>query len=286
MSSLDKQLKRLDRMFAAQARKKEAESANANTEADKARLLELNTVTKSNALMRAYYRFSLAEKRCMESLISKLHPQRIDNPPIIELSAMEYSKLYNIDMSNAYKQMTGAVDGLMNKVILVKSPTCELNYTKYNLTSMAEYRVSEGTIQVRFAPDIYPHLVGLRRKFTSYPLKQAAPFTSSYTWRFYELLASWAKPKEETQGLFAGWLKIEVEELRSLLGVPPSYGFEKVQSRVLDIAMNELLTKAGIVVSLERIKRSRKITHLSIKFIELEKEQKGGTEEEQHELSV
>lgn len=286
MDSLDKQLKRLDRIFAAQTRKKEAESANTNVEADKARLLELNTVTKSNALMRAYYRFSLAEKRCMESLVSKLHPQRTDNPPIIELSAIEYSKLYGVDMSNAYKQMTSAVDGLMNKVILVKSPTNELNYTKYNLTSMAEYKVSEGIIQVRFAPDIFPHLVGLRKKFTSYPLKQAAPFTSSYTWRFYELLASWAKPKEETEGLFAGWLKIEVDELRKLLGVPPSYRWAMFEKKVLDVIQSELLAKAGIAVSLERVKRSRKITHLNIKFIEIEKEKTGGTEEEQHEMQL
>lgn len=286
MNSLDKLLARTEQAVRAKSKRLEKQTANENAEADKARLLELNTVTKSNALMRAYYRFSLAEKRCMESLVSKLHPQRTDNPPIIELSAIEYSKLYNVDMSNSYKQMTSAIDGLMNKVILVKSPTNELNYTKYNLTSMAEYKVSEGIIQVRFAPDIFPHLVGLRKKFTSYPLKQAAPFTSSYTWRFYELLASWAQPKEDTNGVFTGWLKIEVDELRSLLGVPKSYRFDNFQVRVLDVIQDELLTKANIYVKLERIKRSRKITHLSIKFIEVEPEKTGGTEEEQYEMTI
>lgn len=285
MDSLDKLLAKTEKAVRARSKRLEKQTANENAEADKVRLLELNTVTKSNALMRAYYRFSLAEKRCMESLVSKLHPQRMDNPPIIELSAIEYSKLYGVDMSNAYKQMTSAVDGLMNKIILAKSPTNELNYTKYNLTSMAEYKVSEGIIQVRFAQDIYPHLVGLRKKFTSYPLKQAAPFTSSYTWRFYELLASWAQPEEDTNGVFTGWVQIEVDELRKLLGVPPSYNWGRFEKKALDVIQNELLTKANIYVKLERIKRSRKITHLNIKFIEVEKEKMGGTEEE-HEIAI
>jgi hypothetical protein len=40
--------------------------------------LDENTVTKSNALARPYYRFGLVEKRVMESSISMLNPLQLN----------------------------------------------------------------------------------------------------------------------------------------------------------------------------------------------------------------
>lgn len=265
-------------------KQQEQKTKNTNKEANKSRELIKNSVTKSNALIRAYYRFTLSEKRCMEALISKLHPMRGDNAPVITLTALEYSKAYSTPLNHAYGHIAKAVDGLLHKVIIVKES--ETTTLKINLTSQARYKKDLGIIEVEFNSKIYSHLVGLREKFTSYPLKHAAPFTSSYTWRFYELLMSWAKPKSQTDGVFAGWLKIEVEELRKQLGVPKSYGFEKVQERVLDTAIKELADKAGIYLMINRIKTSRKITHLDIKFIQQKPENKGGSEEDQYEMTI
>lgn len=284
MSSIDAQLERIQKAFEAKERAKAKEQAKLSEQAEQERLLELNTVTKSNALIRAFYKFTLAEKRCMEALISKLNPLE-SNPPILSLSALEYSKLYGIDGSLSYKQIASAVDGLVNKVILVQSPTIATDYAKYSLMSKAEYKASLGLIECRFAQDIFPHLQHLKSKFTSYPLKNAASFKSGYTWRMYELLSSWAKPKSQTGGVFAGWLKIEVDELRSLLGVPESYKWAMFEKKALDMAVNELRDIGGIHLKIERIKTSRKITHLQISFIKPENNT-GGTEEEQHEMTL
>lgn len=265
-------------------KQQERRTKNTNKEAEISRELTKNSVTKSNALIRAYYRFTLSEKRCMEALISKLHPMRGDNAPVITLTALEYSKAYSTPLNHAYGHIAKAVDGLLHKVIIVKEN--ETTTLKINLTSQARYKQNLGIIEVEFNSKIYPHLVGLREKFTSYPLKHAAPFTSSYTWRFYELLMSWAKPKSQTGGLFAGWLKIEVDEIRKQLGVPKSYRFDNFQNQVLDVAIKELKEKAHIYLHIERIKTSRKITHLNIQFIQQKPENKGGTEEEQNELAV
>lgn len=98
----------------------EAKTKNSNIEAGTDPLHELadNTVTKSHALSRAYYRLGLVEKRCMEALISKLHPQRGDNIiQEMELSALEYSKAYNVTDKTAYRDIANAVQGLMHRVI-------------------------------------------------------------------------------------------------------------------------------------------------------------------------
>jgi plasmid replication initiation protein len=133
----------------------------------------------------------------------------------------------------------------------------------------AEYVEDEGHILCAFNPYIVPYLIGLRAKFSSYPLKTAVNFSSSYTWRFYELLVSWAKDKEETEGQFLGWIsKQPVDDLREMLGVPASYAWSKFETQILQTVQAELLQKANIHVRLTRIKTNRKITHLKIEFIQ------------------
>lgn len=245
----------------------EKRTANKNTlaNADPDHELEDNTVTKSHALSRAYYRFGLVEKRCMEALISKLNPMRNDNLQDIELRAVDYAKVYGVSEKHAYEHLTSAADALLNRVIVVNEANGKIR--KMTLTAQALYEEKAGKVTVTFNPLIVPHLIGLREKFSSYPLKAAVDFSSSYTWRFYELLVSWAQKKEDTGGVFAGWLTVSVEELRQMLGVPDSYAWVIFERQVLNVVTAELLKKANIQVKITRQKTSRKITHLKIEFI-------------------
>ena len=247
-------------------------SVNSNAQAEESRDIRKNTVTKSHGLTRAFYRFGLVEKRCMESLISKLHPMRTDNPQRLELTAKEYSEAYGVALTTAYRDIANATDNLLEQVI-----TADLDKGKagekirFNLMDFAEYRESEGRIVCGFTYTAMPLLVGLTSKFSSYPLSQAVSFKSSYTWRFYELLVSWAKPKE-LEGRFGGWIKNQsVDELRQMLGVPKSYRWVNVQ-RILDKATEELKQELNVRVFVERKKTGRKITHMDIKFIEDEQQ--------------
>ncbi len=268
MSDLDQMLKLLERARLAS----EARTANKNILADADPLHDIadNTVTKSHALSRAYYRFGLVEKRCMEALISKLHPLRNDNNlQEIELSALEYSKAYGITEKTAYRDLSSAINALMHRVISADRLNGKPGRHQLNVMDSAEYRDDEGKIVCSFTKSITPHLLGLREKFSSYPLKKAVDFNSSYTWRFYEFLVSWAQPKANTDGHFMGWIdRQNIEELREMLGVPDSYRWTDFEKRILGVAQAELKEKAHVFVSFERIKTIRKITHLNIKFIE------------------
>jgi plasmid replication initiation protein len=249
----------------------EARTRNGNNEAQADPLYDLadNSVTKSHALSRAYYRLSITEKRCMEALISKLHPLRGDNDTDLELTALEYAKAYNVPTNVAYRDISGAVDALMHRVITADRPHGKPGKIQLSVMDSAEYKNDEGKIVCSFGKKITPHLLGLREKFSSYPLKKTVNFQSSYTWRFYEILVSWAKDKKETGGKFAGWIsKQPIDELREMLGVPDSYKWDNFQKQVLDIAIPELREKAKIAVFIERVKTSRRITHLNISFIE------------------
>jgi plasmid replication initiation protein len=246
----------------------EKRTANKNTlaNADPSHDLVDNTITKSNALSRAYYRFGLVEKRCMEALVSKLNPMRNDNIQDIELRAVDYAKAFGVSEKHAYEHLTSAADALLNRVIVINEDNGKIR--KMTLTAQAVYEEKAGKVTVTFNPLIVPHLIGLRGKFSSYPLKEAVNFTSSYTWRFYELLVSWAQKTEDTGGIFAGWFTPSVEDLRQMLGAPDSYTWNMFERRVLDVIKAELLEKSNIQINITRQKTGRKITHLKIEFIE------------------
>lgn len=251
----------------------EARSTNINVDLN-GRDIADNTVTKSHALSRAYYRFGLVEKRCMEGLISKLHPLRNDNKhQDIELSALEYSKAYGVSEKIAYRDLSNAVDALMHRVITTDRAENKKGKRAFTLMSAAEYKVDEGKISCEFNYHVIPHLIGMRERFSSYPLREGVEFSSSYTWRFYEILVSWVD-KKKAGGRFVGWIDQQsVSELREMLGVPKSYQWVNFQKQVLDVVQNELKNKASIFVHFERKKTGRKITHLNIKFIEDDQKQ-------------
>ncbi|WP_299077699.1 replication initiation protein [uncultured Paraglaciecola sp.] len=268
--SLQDQLNRIQLSF-------ESKNSNSNSlaDADGLHCVSENSITKSHALSRAYYRFGIVEKRCMEALISKLHPLRGDNThQEIELSALEYSAAYGVSEKTAYRDLSSAVETLMHRVITTDRAENKRGKRIFTLMSAAEYKTEEGKISCEFNYHVVPHLIGMRERFSSYPLRKAVNFSSSYTWRFYELLVSWAKPKAKTGGRFVGWIeKQNVEELRKMLGVPDSYNWGQFKKRVLDVMEVELMKKSNIDVEFNIIKTGRKITHLNIKFIEDDQQQ-------------
>ena len=272
MTDLDRLLKQIDVTRLASERK----TANTNTLASTDQLHELadNTVTKSHALSRAYYRFGIVEKRCMEALISKLHPLRSDNSQEIELLATEYAKAFPDVGKHAYEHLENAGNALVNRIITIESSQPHISHEKIPLMSIVRYQPKSGKIVCEFNSHIVPHLIGLREKFSSYPLRKTVSFSSSYTWRLYEILVSWALHKSKTGGRFIGWIdRQSVEELREMLGVPESYTWGMFQKKVLNVAQTELMDKASIALSFERVKTGRKITHLNIKFIEDDQQQ-------------
>lgn len=243
-----------------------ARAENEAIKADERHELADNVVTKSNALSRAYYRFNIVEKRCMESLISQLDSRIADQEQLqyLELKAVDYAKAFGVDQKHAYEHLESSVNRLMKHVITIY----ETNIKQYTLMSYAEYDKGSGIIKASINPLIAKHLIGLRAKFSSYPLKDAVEFKSSYTWRFYELMVSWAQDKSLTNGLLAGWFTVSVDELREMMGVPKSLNFGMFRERVIERSQKELLETANIYLNAEYIKRSRKITHIKFEFLE------------------
>jgi len=229
-----------------------------------------NSATKSNELARAHYRFNLPEKRCMEAMVSKLNPAALNQwqTQDIELKAVDYAKAFDITEKSAYREMANALDALQKRIITTREDfKGRPAIVKRPLMFRGVYEEGKGKIIASFHPDFIPHLIGLREKFTSYPLKDVVDFSSSYTWRLYEIFASWTQDKKVTNGIFLGWFTTSVDELRQQMGMPKSYIWINVE-RTLTKATDELWQKLRIKTVITRTKTSRKITHLKFEFCE------------------
>lgn len=51
---------------------------------------------------------------------------------------------------------------------------------------------SSRALEVNFAPEVAPFLLGLRKEFTTYKLKHTAALRSVYSWRLMEMFAQYA----------------------------------------------------------------------------------------------
>ena len=243
---------------------------NQQTQDDERHSVIDNSVTKSNELARAHYRFNLPEKRVMEAMVSQLDPRLFNEYQTqdIELKTTEYVKAFDITEKSAYREMEGAIDALLKRVITTREEyKGRPAIVKRPLMFRGVYEEGKGRIIASFHPDFVVHLIGLRQKFATYPLAQAVNFKSSYTWRLFEIMVSWSQDKKLTGGILTGWFTVSVDELRQQLGMPDTYQWVHI-SDTLEKSVAELRNKARIHTSIERVKTSRKITHLKFEFIE------------------
>jgi plasmid replication initiation protein len=230
-----------------------------------------NSATKSNALCRAYYRYPIVTKRCMEALISMIDSRVANTEQLqfLELKATDYASAYNVDEKLAYRDIESAATQLVSKVLTVEEDGNRVDYT---LMSRVAYQKAEGKIVATFNPLVAKHLVRLQERFASYPLNQAVNFKSTYAWRIYELMVSWSQNPKDTGGKLAGWFTIEVDELRRIVAFPETQNFGTFKARVIERAQEELHREANIILQVTYIKNGRRFTHLKFEFIEDEQQ--------------
>src|SRR5260363_362064 len=68
-------------------------------------------------------------------------------------------------------------------------------------------------VELNFTPEVAPHLLALRKQFTSHKLKHACAFDSIYAWRLYECLKSWQDTGKYTP---------DIETFHEAMEAPPS----------------------------------------------------------------
>ncbi|GAB6847585.1 replication initiation protein [Paraburkholderia kururiensis] len=222
-------------------------------------------VTMANAMMRSAHGLSLAEKRFIAAALAKtdstdargLMDERMQT---VKLTAMEYAETFDVTLDTAYEQLQAGAEALQQPKLIVERQTRRGTVREARSWIITgKYAKGEGTVEVRWHPDLVPFLFGLRKEFTTYKLKHAAAFRSVYTWRIFECLKSWQA---------AGQWSPTIAQFHEATDASATAraNFKELRLRVIQPAVKELREKNGLLLEWTPVKAGRKVIGLKFKF--------------------
>jgi plasmid replication initiation protein len=216
-------------------------------------------IRKSNELIEARYKLSIAEQRLVILLASEITPDDEDFKDY-EIRVSDFAKMFELEASNSlYEKVQNAAESLVGKTIRLRDNkvtevTTWLSYIRYE--------DGVGVVKLRFDKSLKPYLLQLKGHYTQYQLHHVVNFKSQYSMRLYELLKMDAFKVKN--GQFEK--TIEVTELRLMLGVDKKdYSlFSGLRQFVIQPATSEISDKTDLFINDVRYgKTGRKVTNIT-----------------------
>lgn len=220
-------------------------------------------VVKSNHIISASYRLSVAEQRILLTCIAQVkRDEPVTDEVLYSVTAAEIANLCGTDQKTAYRDLAAAAERLFERrITILFEPNGKNRSTRKRLTrwvQTVDYIEGEGRVELRFGKDILPFLTGLTEQFTRYQLSAVAKMTSTYAIRLFELLAQYS-------GI--GHREVEIEQLRDWFQLGDSYpSIKDFKKWVLDPAVVQVNEHSPFWMKWTQRKTGRKITHLVFTF--------------------
>ena len=221
-------------------------------------------VVKSNRLIEASYRLTLAEQRIILFAIVEARRTQtgLSEDNLLTILATDYAAMFDVPLNQAYEQIKEAAKTLFRRYVVLydfNPKTGKEDMIEVRWVSSVKYLKGEGAIQLRFAHDMVPYITNLEGNFTRYRLEKIAKMSSPYAIRLYELLLKWTR---------RGWRDVELGWLRETLMVaedeyPRLFDFKKW---VTDVAVFQINEFSDLTVRYEQRKTGRNVTHFKFIF--------------------
>lgn len=251
-------------------------------------------VTMSARMTRSIQELSLSEKRLVSLAGTKLYgTQGIS--PLVTIAAAEYSAIFGTSMQQAYQELQSACGwdphkrefdraaGIPSKRITFceaagtsematdkKQRRVERKAVSIAWVQVATYNLGSGSVELRFANDLVPHLRNITERFGQYLLENTKGLRNMAAWRLVDLCS----PHH------LGHFVIQTTDLMSLLEVTERQRDFKVFSREVLVpatkALNARFSKAGsdpldrsknLHLEFSKVRgNSATVTHLEFRF--------------------
>ncbi len=220
-------------------------------------------VVKSNRLVEASYRLTLAEQRIILFAITEARKtgKGLNSDDFVSIRATDYAEVYAIPPKQAYEQIKEAALTLFDRQFILYGVCDESGkdeVIKARWLSAASYVDGAGTIKLQFAGVTVPYITRLEAEFTRYKLERVARMSSAYAIRLYELLMQWGS---------VGQREIELDWLKKTLMVDKDYErLDNFKRRVIDVALAQINQYSDLNASYSQRKTGRTVTHLIFTF--------------------
>lgn len=130
------------------------------------------------------------------------------------------------------------------------------SFEKFVLFTHYKLDDEENTLEISINPKLEHILNNLTGNFTRFELQELTNIQSGYSKNMFRLLKQYRR---------TGFLKIDIEDFRERLDIPNSYQMSDIDKRVLKIIHKDL-QNTFIGLKINKIKKSRKISHLEFTF--------------------
>ena len=229
-------------------------------------------VKKSNVLCRASWApEAIWEARLVALVATKINADDND----FKTYEVKVSEIINKKDTGGsqYEIIDKTTDYSMSRILRIKEKN---GWAKYNIFSSCKYNSEKGSISVSFHPDLKPHYLQLKERFTKYNLQQFLLLPSTYSQRLYEILKSWDDQPE---------IVISIEDFHQMLDVPESLkkDYTNFRRRVLEKAHKDIHKHTSLKYDWETSeppKQGRKVKAIRFIFSE-HRRQAAGIEKKQ-----
>lgn len=218
----------------------------------------LSTITKHNHLVQASYRLSLTGQRVFLLILGKIsHKKKLEDH--YEVTAEEFSRIYNQSQKTAYRDLKKGLDELYNADIKLNDFELKI-LTRRRIVDEAKYHYGKGKISVSFPEKLHPFLCEIHGRYTQYRIGQVSSLKSAYAIRLFELLMQFESTGDRIITLknFRDWFRIEKKYSR----------YADLNKWVIKPAVAELNTKTNFSIKYTIIKKERRAHTISFSFNE------------------
>ena len=223
------------------------------------------TIYKSNELVEAGYRLSLAEQRMIILSLGQIDSRDLTQKKVT-LYAKDYAKEWGVSEVNAMREIKQATSRLFDRYITLKNAD---ETTKFRwIQSIAKYHKGEARISFTFSDDILPFLFELDFKLgvTKYELLSVSGFSSVYSFRLYELAVKLLGMRNQV---------IDLDEIRRILQLENKYPeYKEFNKFVLKPSLSDINEKSDLLLNIEPVKLGRNIVAFEFQIAKKAKSKK------------
>lgn len=186
------------------------------------RVSKKTKIRHRNEMNNTFSSLTLAARRILFMAMAQLDvKESIPDGKIFRVNALEYSKIADIDISVAYKQMRDGVDELQkgsikltrNQVLNKRHDMKKDSLLSLSLTDYCVYTESEGYIDIVFSRSIEPYITQLKDSYTTQVLISSVRLIDTNASNLYQFIRK--RISEGRQKNF----DIGVNELKDELGL-------------------------------------------------------------------